>query len=144
MHLTREDKILAALAPAGTGLHTPVQVQKLLFLLEDNIPESMGGRHFHFEPYHYGPFDKTVYSALEVLSRMGLVDIEYGSGNWRNYRLTPEGQARGQEILQRLEPSAVEYIKKISDFVRKLSFSQLVSAVYKAYPEMRARSVFQD
>jgi hypothetical protein len=143
-HLSREDVALAALAPAGGRAHTPVQVQKLLFLLEENIPEDLGGPHYRFEPYHYGPFDKGVYQALDSLARKGLVEIVTGSGNWRDYRLTPEGQARGQMILERLEPRASDYIRRVSEFVRKLSFSELVSAVYKAYPKMRARSVFQD
>jgi len=142
--LSREDVVLAALAPANGGAHTPVQVQKILFLLDENLPAELKGPHFRFEPYHYGPFDKGVYNTLDELSRRGLVQVVFGSGNWREYRLTPEGQAQGNAVLDGLEPRAASYIRRLSDFVRKLSFSQLVSAVYKAYPQMRARSVFQD
>jgi len=143
-HPSREDVALAALAPAGGRAHTPVQVQKLMFLLDENIPDVLGGPLYHFTPYHYGPFDKEVYQTLDALSRKGLVEVVIGSGNWREYRLTPEGQAQGLFCLERLGPRAADYVRRVSEFVRSLSFSELVSAVYKAYPEMRARSVFQD
>jgi uncharacterized protein YwgA len=142
---SQEDVVLAALAPAGGASHTPVQVQKLIFLIEENVAKEIGGTHFDFEPYHYGPFDKEVYSTLDALSSEGLAEISYGPGaNWRSYRLTPEGQARGVTILESLDPRAANYIRRVSEFVRRSSFSDLVSAIYKAYPQMRARSVFQD
>jgi hypothetical protein len=142
--LVRDDVILAALAPARGAAHTPVQVQKLMFLLDEKLPGDLGGPHFHFQPYHYGPFDKAVYGTLDALAQNGLVEIVLGSGNWREYRLTAQGQARGETVLEGMEPRARDYMQRLSNFVRKLSFSELVSAIYKAYPQMRTRSVFQD
>jgi uncharacterized phage-associated protein len=142
---SREEIILAALSPAGGVPHTPVQVQKLLFLVDRNLPSLIGGPKFNFEPYHYGPFDQKVYSTLGELSRQGLVEITQSShGNWREYRLTPSGQSHAQGVLTRLDKRAQDYLEKVSSFVRSLSFTDLVSAIYKAYPEMRARSVFQE
>jgi hypothetical protein len=135
--------VLAALAPAGGAAHTPVQVQKLLFLIEENVADDFGGKHFHFEPYHYGPFDKDVYSTLDLLASKGLAEIASGP-SWRTYRLTPEGQALGTAKLQGLSQRTIDYLNRASRFVRESSFSDLVSAIYKAYPQMRARSVFQD
>ena len=136
--------VLAALSPAGSVPHTPVQVQKLLFLVDRNLASLIGGPRFNFEPYHYGPFDLEVYSTLGELERQGLVEITQSrSGNWREYRLTPEGQAQAKDVLRRWDERAQEYLERASSFVRSLSFADLVSAIYKAYPEMRARSVFQ-
>jgi uncharacterized phage-associated protein len=142
--LTREDIVLAALAPAGGATFTPVQVQKLLFLIDRNVAGLLGGPFFDFEPYHYGPFDKQVYSTLDQLATSGLVEIVAGSGNWREYRLTQTGLSKGDNLLSQLDSRSADYIRKASEFVRRLSFSRLVSAIYKAYPEMRANSVFQD
>jgi uncharacterized protein YwgA len=142
--LFRNEVVLAALAPARGAAHTPVQVQKLMFLLDQKLPIDLGGPHFQFQPYHYGPFDKEVYNTLDTLAQSGLVEIVFGTGNWREYRLTAEGQAQGETTLEGMEPRAKDYIWRLSDFVRKLSFSELVSAIYKAYPQMRTRSVFQD
>lgn len=143
-NVSREEVVLAALSPAGSVPHTPVQVQKLLFLLDQNVSAFIGGRKFNFQPYHYGPFDRGVYATLEDLAREGLIEITFADGNWRDYRLTSEGQIRASQILTSLDERIRGYIERASTFVRSLSFPELVSAIYKAYPEMRARSVFQD
>lgn len=141
---SREEIVLAALTPAEGVPHTPVQVQKLLFLVDRNLASLIGGPKFKFEPYHYGPFDQAVYSTLQDLARQGLVEItQSNEGNWREYRLTPEGRSRGADVLAALDERARDYIQRASQFVRRLSFTELVSAIYKAYPEMRERSVFQ-
>ena len=44
-------------------------VQKLLFLLDREAAEIVGGPHFRFVPYNYGPFDKGVYVAGHVKAR---------------------------------------------------------------------------
>ena len=58
-------------------------------------------------------------------------------------KLTPEGQQKGEQLLATLASEAQQFTHNASDFVRKLSFAQLVSAIYKAYPEMKVNSVFQ-
>ncbi len=141
---TREEIVLAALMPGGGVPHTPVQVQKLLFLIDRNLALLIGGPKFKFEPYHYGPFDQEVYSTLQELAGQRLVEITRSNeGTWREYRLTPEGETRAAEAFAALDVRARDYIQRASDFVRRLSFTELVSAIYKAYPEMRERSVFQ-
>jgi uncharacterized protein len=140
--MNRRDIVLAAMAPANGASHTPVQVQKLLFLIDREAAAMLGGPFFNFRPYHYGPFDKTVYKELEALGDAGLVDI-HGGISMRSFALTPLGQEQGDQLLGALEAPAQDYIRRASEFVRGLSFSALVSAVYKAYPEMRANSVFQ-
>ncbi len=140
--MDRKEIVLAALAPASGAQHSPVQVQKLLFLIDKNIPKLVDGPHFNFQPYHYGPFDSAVYDVLEELCMEGHVDI---TCDWtlRLYRLTVPGQALGDKALHGLSDKARTYMERLSEFVRSLSFTALLSAIYKAYPEMRANSVFQ-
>ena len=111
--------------------------------MDRNAAPSFGGPKFNFEPYHYGPFDRAVYLTLEDLAQKGMVEITQNPGNWRDFRLTPEGQARAVQVLAGLDDRTRSYIERLSAFVRSLSFTELVSAIYKAYPEMRERSVFQ-
>jgi hypothetical protein len=119
-----------------------VQVQKLFFLIDRNIAGLVDGPHFAFTPYHYGPFDKDVYEAIRALEREDLADF-VPERTWTNYRLTVAGQAEGKRQLNELPPEARDYIGRVSEFVLALSFTQLVSAIYSEYPEMRANSVFQ-
>ncbi len=141
--MTRPDLMLATLSVANGGLYTPVQVQKLFFLMDREIPTLINGPRFHFEPYNYGPFDQAVYRELDKLHLCDMVQM-VPQGSWSSYRLTKQGQDRGEECLKQLDPKAISYIRTASEFVRRLSFTELVSAIYKAYPQMRENSVFQD
>lgn len=140
--MQRDELILAAMAPGGGYRYSPVQMQKLLFLIDRQIPERVGGPYFRFEPYHYGPFDRDVYNELDLLAERGLVAIEYNASP-RTFALTAEGGAWGDAALSGLPPNARDFIVRASNFVRAQSFSSLVSAIYKAFPDMRANSVFQ-
>jgi len=141
--MDRKQIVLAGLYPSNQQYHSPVQVQKLFFLLDRNIPKLIDGPHFEFKPYNYGPFDHQVYRVLEELESEGMVEI-FSAGYRNNYRLTIEGQHKANEIFDNLDPEAKDFISRISEFVLSLSFSSLVSAIYKAYPEMRENSVFQE
>lgn len=140
--MDRTELVLAAMAPAEGARHTPVQIQKLLFLIDRNIPSDVRGPHFDFQPYHYGPFDREVYVELEKLAQEGDAEI-CPVTRWKTYRLTAQGQEKGDRLLSQLSPRAQEYIKKLSAVVRRMSFSELVSAIYRAYPDMCENSVFQ-
>jgi len=140
--MDKKQIILAAMASSGGTLHTPVQVQKLLFLIDREIPSLVAGPVFNFQPYNYGPFDKTVYSELSQLAEEGDVVI-VPQNNWLSYELTAKGLETGTKLLASLSEQARDYIGRVSQFVRSLSFSELVSAIYQAYPEMRENSVFQ-
>ena|SRR5579859_392658 len=140
--MERDDLILAAMVPGGGYRYSPVQMQKLLFLIDRQIPTLVGGPYFNFEPYHYGPFDRNVYNELDQLAARGLVAIEY-SVSPRTFALTAEGAAWGTPALNTLVPEARDFVIRASNFVRAHGFSSLVSAIYKAFPEMRENSVFQ-
>jgi len=143
--MEKKEIILSALAAGNCNIHTPVQIQKLLFLIDKNVATSIGGPFFHFQPYSYGPFDKQICDLLGLLIQEGDVEtIRNPYLKWVKYRLTPQGQKKGEEILNSIDNGARGYIVKLSEFVRSLNFTELVSAIYKEYPEMRVNSVFQD
>lgn len=135
--------VLTAMAVSKGALHSPVQMQKLLFLLDRKLSKELEGPHFNFEPYDYGPFDRKVYDVLDDLALDGLVEIVKSPNRWKKYRTTPKGQTIGESSLACLKPEVVDSISNLSNIVRSLSFADLVSAIYKAYPEMKVNSVFQ-
>jgi uncharacterized protein YwgA len=120
-----------------------VQLQKLFFLLDRNIGDHLGGTYFNFEPYHYGPFDRTVYLEIEKLVNKGLCAVTV-NGNVKKYYLTVEGQKAGDYVSHTIEESLFEYMKDVNSYVRRLSFQNLIKAVYEVYPEMKAKSVFYE
>lgn len=141
--MERPEFVLAAMAPAGTDPYSPVQIQKLLFLLDVNVADATGGPHFKFEPYDYGPFDKAVYAVLRDLQDSGLVEIIPGQGlKPQTYRLTMQGWACGKRYLATLPADVKKYAEDLVAYIRSMSFAELVSAIYRLYPEMRENSVF--
>jgi uncharacterized protein YwgA len=144
--MTRQEVLLAMLAASEGRPYTPVQIQKALFLADDRISDAFD-RHsrYDFQPYDYGPFDSQVYSDVEGLEREGLAQIDQQPGSrWRTYATTEGGLVRGRGLLAEMNTEQLEVLRKISDLVRSLSFNDLVSAIYRAYPHMRERSVFRD
>jgi hypothetical protein len=142
--MTREQLVLAALAASNGATHTPVQMQKLLFLIDNKIPLAVNGPHFNFEPYDYGPFDSKVYDTLERLDLDGLVETVSSSNlRWKKYRTTEHGLEVGRDLLDQLDATTADYIRQLSNWVRSLSFADLVSSIYNAYPEMKAKSIFK-
>ncbi len=140
--MTKRDLVLLALSPAAGDVHSPVQVQKLIFLLDTELRSVMGGPHFRFKPYHYGPFDAAVYGVLNELASEGLVEVGFETP-WRTYRLSDAGQKKGDALLKGLDPQVKKYISTVSGFVRGSTFVELLSAIYERYPAMAKKSVFR-
>lgn len=142
-NMDKQSVILAAFSTLKDKDFSPVQIQKLLFLIDKNIGDQIGGPFFQFLPYDYGPFDSDIYSVLNQLTEIGLLDSIETNRGWKRYRLTPNGIVTGQKALSTLDKKFQEYVSTLSKFVSDLTFSQLVSAIYKAYPEMKVNSVFR-
>jgi hypothetical protein len=142
--MDRSEIVLAALAAGGEGaMFTPVQVQKLFFIIDRELGPRVDGPHFAFVPYDYGPFDGAVYRELEALRHRGMVHID-AAGSVKHYSLTPEGLAPGGRTLGRLDANVRQYLDRVARWIRSLGFGALVSAIYTKYPEMKANSVFRE
>jgi uncharacterized protein YwgA len=139
--MDRLEYVLAVLSPAAGATYTPVQLQKLFFLMDREAQHLVDGPYYEFQPYDYGPFDGTVYDDLKALAENGKIERIH-NGRWTNYRLSEAGQVEAEQYFDKLEPDAKSYIMRASEFVRSLSFSDLVRSIYKAYPDMKVNSVF--
>ena len=142
--MERSRFVLAAMSSGGSKAFFPVQVQKLLFLLDENTSQWVDGPYFEFEPHDYGPFDSNVYRELEQLRDLGFVEILPDPKGIRTYRLTDEGREKGREAAEELPTFVSKYAADVVKFVLSLSFSGLVSAIYRAYPDMKVNSVFAE
>ncbi|MCY4256137.1 MAG: hypothetical protein OXE51_08505 [Gammaproteobacteria bacterium] len=138
--LRRSQFVLAAMAAAGESVHfDPVRIQKLIFLIEKGAADYIGGPHFDFQPYLYGPFDQTVFDVLGQLQKSDQARIRMSQR--RAYALTPSGRASGEEALLALPKLVREYFENCAQWVLSLSFGRLLSAIYQKYPDMAANSI---
>ena len=141
--MNRHNVVLAVLACAEAGhTYSPVQIQKALFILLEEAPDIFDANSkFNFQAYDYGPFDKDIYAELEALSREELVEIGVNPQLTRKtYAVLPEGRRIADALKAGLSEDQIEFITEVSSFVRRLSFADLVSAIYKAYPDMKKNS----
>ena len=137
----RFDILVAAMAAGGQGVqYDPVRVQKLFFLIDSEISELIDGPYFHFEPYHYGPFDKAVYEDLERLAEQGEVNVDV-TRKYHRYSLTDSGYARGVAVLGTLPEPAARYMEDAAKWIRLVPFKHLLSAIYRQYPDMAVNSL---
>ena len=141
--ISRQDWLLLALARRGDNGLSPVQVQKVMFLIGTELPRAVGSNFYRFKPYNYGPFDRAVYDDLGELARDGFVSID-GSGSWRRYAITANGLARAEEAKSRADRNALTYLDRVVDWVCSLAFTDLIRAIYAKYPSFRVNSVFVD
>ena len=133
--------LLALGAAEGKAL-TPVQLQKTLFLLGQAFPEMED--FYDFVPYNYGPFDASIYEDAKILAQEGLVNIDTPNGcRWYVYSCTSAGLSHADQVVEDIPQEIWRFLIKIVDWIFPLSFSQIVSAVYRAYPQMKVNSVFE-
>ncbi|MHA1305247.1 MAG: hypothetical protein ACTSPI_16225 [Candidatus Heimdallarchaeaceae archaeon] len=136
---------LLAIYYANENGLSPVQLQKSLFLLGKNMPNSVGDNYYYFIPYNYGPFDQTIYADAEILSEEGLISINYIHGRrWPQYFVTSNGIDYAKDLEEKAPDEAVSYLRKLVKWVRSLTFQELLRAIYHVFPEFKVNSVFQE
>jgi len=141
--MQRDSWPLLALSFASEKRLTPVQLQKTLFLVGQYVIDNEAN-YYHFEPYHYGPFDARVYSDLDALTDRGLVrKIQSPSFRGFDYELTALGTKKAEAARRSLKAAQTLYLKRVVPWVLSLTFRQLVSSIYRTFPDMAVNSVFR-
>ena len=141
--MEKQDFLLLVVAAAKDGPLTPVQLQKSLFLIERaHLPEAPP-QFYEFAPYDYGPFDAEIYADADLLASEGLVvRIPSSKGTWTDTSITPDGLQRASALESTLSSPSRKYVQDVVQWVQSLSFSDLVRAIYAAYPAFQVNSVF--
>lgn len=134
---------LLILYMAGENGLTPVQLQKTIFLLQKAFP-GLDNLDFNFRPYNYGPFDVGVYQDVEYLLYKGLGEVHKKNGSGvRTYYISRRGTAIAKKLNDLLDSNTNNYLLELVNWVQSLSFQDLVSSIYKKYPEYKENSIFK-
>ena len=135
--MNKKDLILHVLSLAENRSLSPVQIQKLLFLIDERISHSIiGGKFFNFKPYDFGPFDKQIYIELDSLITDGLIDVEY-------IEKVKYFHLKDISLSTQINSEINDKIKNLCAFVKKCSFKELLTAIYNEYPSMAVNTVFK-
>lgn len=137
--VTRSDWLLAFLGAPGRDLDQ-IRVMKGMFLLSREGPAELRDL-YHFEPYHWGPFDKAVYSDLDLLEARGLIASEPVPGtNRRTFRVTSAGRSALDDLRPSFPQAALSAVEEAKSRVADMGFNELLRYVYVRHPDYAVKS----
>ena len=139
--IQRKDILLNIIVAAQGNPISPVQLQKIAFLVGQQFKNELPPEDFYeFVPYDYGPFCKEIYTDAINLEKEGYVQIEPSPLHTRRqYRATYGSRDAN---LSHIQPELQQYIEQAVEWAMSLTFRQLVSSIYKNYPEYGVNSIF--
>ena len=138
--MERIDILLKIIAAANGEPVSPVQLQKVAFLVAQKFSDALPSDYYEFVPYDYGPFSSEIYRDVEELARRGFVEIGHNaSGSRKEYRATLR---QSDADLDSIPDQLGDYINQAVAWARGLSFRDLVSAIYQHYPAYGVNSIF--
>ena len=142
--MERKDWTLLAIASAGGEPIQPVQLQKALFLLGRERAVHVPG-FYEFEKHNWGPFSKAIFEDAEKLEAEGLVVIvRLPWRSMKEYLPTEAGKRMAESFMKEVPGDSGSYLMRAVQWVRSLSFSELLTQIYKRYPEFRTNSLFRE
>lgn len=140
------------------------RLEKLLFLMDREIGSTIRLQQpFEFEAYHYGPYSREVYEAVELLEEAGLLEEERSLTDSdldraeelsysdmateisyeRRFRLTDQGRLVAS-YLGNAHESISDEISALKDRYSGLSLQNLIYHVYTEYPDYTTKSVIRE
>ncbi|MCQ3813017.1 MAG: hypothetical protein KTU85_01155 [Acidimicrobiia bacterium] len=140
------------------------RLEKLLFLIGKECEHNTAIREpFGFIAYHYGPYSREVYEAVELLEEAELVredraftdsdldraeellysDMTTEISYERQFLLTEKGKIIA-EYLAKSHPLVQEEIKRIKDQYAGLTLQNLIFHVYSQYPDYSEQSIIRN
>ncbi len=126
--------------PGGRYATDQLRIMKGMFLLDQEGPQELRGL-YRFQAYDYGPFDSSIYSDLDALSKAALISITGGGGSSRReYDVTAMGRERVVRLEREVTPTALEEVQRVRSTVTSLGFTDLLKKVYGDYPHFATRS----
>lgn len=144
--LEHKQKMLLAFIGAKLGAVDPIRIMKGMFIISKEARESWWRipTRYRFVPYSYGPCSFEIYSDLEKLEKLRLLQSNQPPGqSWKYYSVTQRGKNFLEMIKEGFIPGSLEYTKKVREYVESVSFRTLLAAVYAKYPDYAVNSVFK-
>ncbi|MCG7847844.1 MAG: hypothetical protein MIO93_01505 [ANME-2 cluster archaeon] len=94
-----------------------------------------------FEPDNYGPFDETIFAALDGLKDAKYVNLNSSSTSYIKISLTEKGKELSDMFWNRLKDDIKSQFKYVKINYNHLSSEKLLERIYSAYPEMTVNSI---
>jgi hypothetical protein len=115
---------------------TPTQIQKALFLIQQNLPESAPARpKYDFVPYQHGPYAPQVNIDAYDLVMEQFAQATRGQHQTVTYRLTMAGSLHALTLRCDIGADAAARVQQIASWVRGTSLDTIVREIGRQYPQ---------
>ena len=137
------------------------RLEKLLFLVEEetDFADHVAVELFTFKPYHYGPYSREVYDAVDLLQALRLLEqrqvdvatgLDLGEESEaldefdinrddryveRQLVLTQDGRDVTRVLTTRISPQGMRALEETKDRYGTMPLRQLLRYIYSEYPE---------
>ena len=139
--MKRTDLLLKIIVAAEGEPVTPVQLQKVAFLVGMRFSSELPTDYYDFQPFHYGPFCLDLYRDAEALERQGLILITVNQrGGWKEFSASYKSATAD---LRSIPDHVSDFICAKLRWAREVGFQELVGTIYSEYPAFRVNGVFQ-
>jgi len=113
------------------------RLQKILYLLKEQFGFEIA---YKFMPYYYGPYASELQNDIDILARLGLVDVTVNfldDGRfYYEHRLTDQGKKIAEDFEKTLQEEQIRQLKKA---LAKLKRYDLEHLVQKAKETMKQK-----
>ncbi len=103
------------------------------------------GRNYYpdlkFEADNFGPFDETIYAALDSLRDAGYVTFDPSSNNYVKINLSEKGKETADYFWKKLKDEVKSIFKYVKINFNHLSSENVLEKIYAAYPELTINSI---
>lgn len=134
--LKSEDKNGGAYSPIPGRIHL---VKELFAIYQTDLGKKLLPE-LKFEPDNFGPFDETIFAALEGLRDGGYISFDTSSPNNTKIQLNQKGIETSDHLWNKVRDD----IKILFTYTKKnfnhLSSVRVLDKIYSAYPEMTVNS----
>lgn len=132
--------LLLLSASKDTTIFCKTKFQKLIFIMQK---EKIGNDIYPFVPFFYGPYSRDLSDDLNVLQRLGVIDISINVSNkeYYSYKLTEQGKKLLDSMMKR-DNQLRKFFKASSDVIAKhgnQNLKDLLTYVYQKYPEFATK-----
>ena len=97
-------------------------------------------KELNFEPDNFGPFDETIYAALDSLKEAGYVKI-ISKGDYSQISLSEKGKSLSDQLWGKLKPDITGLFTYVKMNYNHLSTVTLLERIYRANREMTVNSI---
>lgn len=137
--MERSRWILLAVTASWAGLSVG-ELQKVLFILGQEMAKEVGEGFYEFAPGAYGPSCSEIYVDADALVQQGL--LIHANAPVKTWVPLPIGTAIANDIRQGVPESAVRFLGALITWAGSLEFTALVGAVNAGYPQYARNTVF--